>query len=92
MRYISTRGQAPTLTFKDALLKGLAEDGGLYVPEAWPRLTEETIRAFRGKPYAEVAFTVMAPFVDGEIEDDTLRALIQDAYATFHHSATTPVA
>lgn len=91
MRFISTRGQAPTLIFKDALLKGLAEDGGLYVPETWPRLTEETIRAFRGKPYAEVAFTVMAPFVDGEIEDDTLHALIQDAYATFHHSATTPL-
>lgn len=48
MEYISTRGTAPALTFKEALLVGLAEDGGLYVPREWPQFSAETIRSFRG--------------------------------------------
>ena len=91
MRYISTRGNAPTLSFKDALLVGLASDGGLYVPAAWPKLTLNDIRSFRGKPYTEVAFAVMSPFVGGEIDDVDLRQIIEEAYATFHHPAVTPL-
>ena len=63
MRYISTRGQAVAFSFNEALLAGLASDGGLYVPAAWPKLSFGEIRSFRGKPYAEVAFAVMSPFV-----------------------------
>ena len=70
---------------------GLAEDDGLYVPERWPRLEPDEIRAFRGLPYAEVAFRVIARFVDGEIDDGTLRAMIDEAYATFAHPAVVPL-
>ncbi len=67
MNYISTRGEAPTLGFEDVLLAGLARDGGLYVPETWPRLTRETIAAFAGRPFAEVAVEVIHPFTGGAI-------------------------
>ncbi len=91
MKYISTRGDAPALTFKEALLAGLASDGGLYVPESWPHFSLDEIKAFRGRPYADVAFEVMSKFVDGEIADDTLRNMINEAYSTFHHPATVPL-
>ena len=51
MRYVSTRGEAPPLGFMDVTLAGLARDGGLYVPEIWPRLSGETIAGFAGKPF-----------------------------------------
>src|SRR4051794_2165590 len=54
-RYISTRGEAPTLGFCDVMLTGLARDGGLYVPESWPQLSPDTIAGFFGRPYWEVA-------------------------------------
>lgn len=91
MEYISTRGTAPTLTFKEALLVGLAKDGGLYVPREWPQFSEETIRSFKGMSYTDVAFHVIQAFVDGEIEDAPLRAMIDEAYATFHHPAVVPL-
>ena len=91
MRYISTRGQAAAFSFNEALLAGLASDGGLYVPAAWPKLSFDEIRPFRGKPYAKVAFAVMSPFVGGEIDDVDLQQMIEEAYATFHHPAVTPL-
>ena len=68
-RYISTRGEAPSLGFCDVMLTGLARDGGLYVPETWPQLSSETIASFFGRPYWEVAVEVIRPFVAGEISD-----------------------
>ena len=65
MRYISTRGAAPALGFTDVLLAGLARDGGLYVPETWPRLTADEIRARRGLSYEESGFRIMRPYVGG---------------------------
>jgi len=59
VRYVSTRGEAPPLGFMDVTLAGLARDGGLYVPESWPRLPPETIAGFAGLPYAEVAVEVI---------------------------------
>ncbi|KQV44541.1 MULTISPECIES: threonine synthase [unclassified Rhizobium] len=91
MKYVSTRGEAPSLGFCDALLAGLARDGGLYVPESWPTLTKREIRALRGKSYQEIAFAILKPFVDGEIADDKFRAMIDEAYATFRHPAVTPL-
>ncbi len=91
MRYISTRGQAPALSFEDTLLDGLARDGGLYVPDAWPRFTADDFRALRGKPYAEVAFHVMRPFVGGDLTDDELGRVICDAYAAFDHQQVAPL-
>jgi len=91
MKYISTRGQAPELTFRQALLVGLADDGGLYVPQSWPTFTPDEIASFRAKPYAHVAFEVMRRFVDGDIPDPDLKAMIDEAYTTFHHPAVTPL-
>ncbi len=89
--YISTRGTAPRLGFCDAMLTGLARDGGLYVPETWPRLAPETIAAFAGRPYWEVAVEVIRPFVGGEISDADLGRMANEAYATFRHPAVVPL-
>jgi len=91
MRYVSTRGTAPTLDFAGATLAGLAADGGLYVPETWPTLSEEQIAALAGKSYAETAAAVMAPFVAGSLSQDELRALCDSAYGRFAHDAVTPL-
>ncbi|MCY0094182.1 threonine synthase [Hoeflea ulvae] len=91
MDYISTRGEAPNLGFSDALLAGLARDGGLYVPREWPTFTRKDIRAMRGQSYQEIAFRVMEPFTAGEIEPEALRAMIDEAYATFRHPAVAPL-
>lgn len=63
MHYISTRGQAPVLTFGEAMMTGLARDGGLYVPETVPQFTADDIAALAGLPYEEIAFRVMRPFM-----------------------------
>ena len=91
MRYISTRGEAPELGFDDALLTGLARDGGLYVPKAWPRLAPETIAAFAGKPFAEVAASILGLFAGDAIPRGELLAITRDAYARFGHPAVTPL-
>jgi threonine synthase len=91
MRYISTRGEAPILSFCDAVLAGLARDGGLYLPETWPKFSKKTIAAFAGKPFHEVAVEVLKPFVDGEISDTELLAMAKEAYSCFGHDAVTPL-
>jgi threonine synthase len=83
VKYVSTRGRAPVLAFDDVLLAGLAVDGGLYVPEAWPRLGEDRLHALAGRSYVEVATEVVWPFVEGALDRDVLSALLTEAYATF---------
>jgi threonine synthase len=92
MRYVSTRGEAPPLGFMDVTLVGLARDGGLYVPEAWPRLTPQAIAGFAGRPYAEVAVQVIAPFVGDAISEADLSRLAREAYGSFRHPAVVPIA
>src|SRR4051812_10667324 len=91
MRYISTRGQAPARDFADVLLAGLAEDGGLFMPETWPHFGPADWRALRGLPYAELAARVIQPFVGGSIPFEVLRGICRDAYAGFGHSAIAPL-
>lgn len=91
MKYVSTRGQAPELGFRDVLLSGLARDGGLYVPENWPVLDKSTIDAMAGAPYAEVAKTVLAPFVEGEIPKEDFDQMVDEAYKSFYHPAVAPL-
>jgi threonine synthase len=91
MRYVSTRGEAPPLGFADAMLAGLARDGGLYVPETWPRLDPATIAGFAGRPYAEVAVDVIRPFVDDAVPEADLARMAREAYGTFRHPATVPL-
>ena len=91
MKYVSTRGEAPELGFQDALLAGLARDGGLYIPETWPTLSEEEISSMAGQPYAETAKMVLAPFVEGEIPTVDFHKMVDEAYASFHHPAVAPL-
>jgi threonine synthase len=91
LRYVSTRGEAPELSFEDALMAGLARDGGLYMPKAWPRLSPETIAGFAGRPFHEVAVALLEPFVGGAIPRAELLAMARDAYARFGHPAVTPL-
>lgn len=91
MRYISTRGQAPALTFGEAMLTGLARDGGLYVPETIPTLTADQIAALAGLSYEETAFRVMRPFVGDTFTDAEFRGAINKAYAGFGHAARAPL-
>ncbi len=91
MKYISTRGKAPTLNFEDVLLTGLASDGGLYVPEHIPVYSKEEIASWAGLSYSELAFKVISPFVAGCIPDDDLKAMLEDTYGGFRHSAVAPL-
>ncbi len=91
MHYVSTRGEAPILDFEGVLLAGLAGDGGLYLPQSWPVFSAAEWRAMRGLSYAELAFTLMRPYVGGVIPDADFRRMINEAYATFGHKAVTPL-
>ncbi len=86
MRYVSTRGSAPVLDFGDTLLAGLADDGGLYVPESWPLLAD----GGQGD-YVQTAVEVMAPFVAGSIHEDDFAAMVSEAYAAFNVPDVTPL-
>jgi threonine synthase len=91
MRYISTRGQAPARDFADVLLTGLAEDGGLFMPDSWPHFSPADWRAMRGLPYPELAARVMQPFVGTSIPFGTLQTICREAYAGFGHPAVVPL-
>lgn len=91
MDYFSTRGGAPTIGFGDALLAGLAPDGGLYLPREWPLLDPDQIEGFAGRPYAEVAAEVVHPFAGEEFGRSELLELASSAYAGFTHAAVTPL-
>ena len=91
MRYISTRGEAPPLDFVEVTLAGLARDGGLYLPESWPRLEAPTIQKFAGRPYAEVAVEVIRPFVGEAIAEHELARMAREAYGSFRHPAVAPL-
>jgi threonine synthase len=91
MKYVSTRGSAPTLDFEGATLTGLASDGGLYVPSAWPSFSLDEIAAMRGLSYVETAVRVMLPFVGSSLSEAELRELCAQAYGAFAHDAVTPL-
>ncbi|RDD63544.1 threonine synthase [Ferruginivarius sediminum] len=91
MRYVSTRGQAPRLSFDDVLLAGLARDGGLYLPEEWPTLSPEELAGFAGRPYAEVAAAVMRPFLAESCAAEALDDLTARAYSSFARTGTCPL-
>jgi threonine synthase len=91
MHYLSTRGRAPVLGFSDAVLTGLAGDGGLYVPESWPKVSPAEIAAYANRPYAEVAYDIISRFTGGGIADADLRRIVDGAYAMFRHPSVTPL-
>ena len=91
MDYLSTRGEAPSLGFAEAMLAGLARDGGLYVPDTWPRLEPKTIAGIAGRSYAEVAVEVIRPFTGGAIAEADLARMAREAYGGFRHPAVAPL-
>ncbi|MBL8895356.1 MAG: threonine synthase [Rhizobiales bacterium] len=91
MKYVSTRGEAAEIGFEDAMLAGLATDGGLYVPKDWPRMTPSEFAALRGRPYPEIAEAVISRFTDGAIPAGRLRQMLKEAYAEFRHPAVVPL-
>ncbi|MBD2103998.1 threonine synthase [Leptolyngbya sp. FACHB-261] len=91
MQYISTRGSAPALTFPDAVLAGLASDGGLYLPESYPQFSAAEWQKLATLPYPELAARIMEPYVGSSIPYSTLLALAQQTYSKFHHPAIAPL-
>lgn len=84
MKYVSTRGKAPDLNFEEAMLTGLARDGGLYVPEIYPTLSSQQISSFSTKSYEEVAFEIMKPFVVIRFQMMNLKELLNLHMLVFH--------
>ncbi len=91
MIYESTRGRATPLGFADATLTGLAEDGGLFLPQSWPILTADEIRSLRGLPYAQLAYRIVSSFTGADIPQETLARLTHEAYSRFSHRAIAPL-
>lgn len=91
MQFVSTRGRAPVLGFCDAVLAGLAADGGLYVPASWPQIGADEIAGFAGQSYADVAYAIISRFVGDEIDSATLKAIVTAAYAGFRHPSVAPL-
>ena len=90
MHYLSTRGRAPELPFDEVVLTGLAADGGLYVPSRYPTVGPKEIAAFAGRPYAETAEALIAPFAEG-LPPGLLPEAARGAYASFSHAAVAPL-
>ena len=90
--YISTRGGVPPQSFTDVLLQGLAPDGGLYIPEEYPKLDLDDMRHMAGVPYADIAYKVTAPFVGDAIPSDVYKRILQEVYQdAFGHSCVAPL-
>ncbi|MBJ6726735.1 threonine synthase [Geomesophilobacter sediminis] len=90
MKYISTRGNIAPINFKEAVMMGLATDGGLLLPESIPQVSPETLKEWRTLSYPELAFAVISLYAD-DIPAADLRGLIDRSYATFSHPEITPL-
>lgn len=91
MRFVSTRGQAPAVSFSDAILAGLAPDGGLYMPEAWPALDEKAIASFATGEYSWTAFEILSRFFDDREIGDALAGICFEAYENWAHPSVVPL-
>ena len=91
MKFISTRLDAPALSFEEVVLQGLASDGGLYVPEFLPQFTAHDISKMKKMTYEELFFEVTRHFIDGEIDPETYKKIIEKSYKNFSHSAIAPL-
>jgi threonine synthase len=89
--YISTRGQAPVASFAEVLLAGLAPDGGLYLPQAWPQFSADELAAFTGLSYQEAAYRVLSRFTGPSFSETELREAIIAAYSDFDAPEIAPL-
>jgi threonine synthase len=90
MLYLSTRGHPEQVDFREVTLRGLAPDGGLYVPERWPRLCHQEISDLKVLSYSEIAARILAEFAGNPLPVDELEAICSDAYADFDHPEVAP--
>lgn len=92
MEYRSTRGGETAQSFTDVLLKGLASDGGLFIPEEWPSLSAEQIQKLAGAPYVDIAKAVTAPFIGNDIAPEAMERIFAETYqGEFKHSCVAPL-
>jgi threonine synthase len=91
MKFVSTRGEAQSLGFSDAVLTGLASDGGLYVPEALPQFSQQQISAWAGLDYPALMYEIISPFVGDEIPSGDLIEIIDRSYQKFNHVGYAPL-
>jgi threonine synthase len=91
MRYVSTRGGVESVSFSQAVMMGLATDGGLLLPVSFPQLDTATLRRWTELPFRELAVAVMLPFVGDDIGEYELQELVERSYASFAHPEVTPM-
>lgn len=91
MKYISTRGAAPALSFEEVVLAGLASDGGLYVPERLPEFSMAEITALQPLSYPELAYNIISRFTGESIDKEALNRIISESYKQFRHAAIAPL-
>ncbi|MDX1430426.1 MAG: pyridoxal-phosphate dependent enzyme, partial [Rhodothermales bacterium] len=91
MRYVSTRGDAAALDFEDVLLAGLASDGGLYVPDFWPKLSAEEVQELAGLDYVDTALRIMTPYVENSIDEHAFAAIVRETYDRFDDKDVAPL-
>lgn len=91
MKFVSTRIKAPSLSFEEVVMQGLANDGGLYVPEFLPKFSEKDIAKMRKMTYQELFFEITRHFIDNEIDTTTYKAIIEKSYKNFSHEAIAPL-
>ena len=92
MRYISTRGNMLSKAFSEVVLSGLASDGGLAIPESYPRISKSELEQWRNLNYPDLAFKIISKFVD-DIPETDLRSIIDRTYTpeAFHNDEITPL-
>jgi threonine synthase len=91
MRYISTRGGVEPISFSQAVMMGLATDGGLLLPEKIPSVDAETLKRWAGLSFQQLAVEVMLPYVGDDLSRTELTELVAKSYASFTHQEITPV-
>jgi threonine synthase len=92
VNYVSTRGSGPAQSFEEVLLSGLARDGGLYVPDGWPQVAMDDIRALAPMPYTDIVTRIVRPFIEVELVSDAdLSRIVEAAYAGFRHPEIAPL-
>lgn len=90
MQYISTRGGIDPVSFTEAVMMGLADDGGLLLPRAIPRIGSETFNGWKNLSYPQLAFEIMSRFID-DIPDADLRTIINRSYSSFDTEEVVPM-
>ncbi|MBP5640120.1 MAG: hypothetical protein J6X55_11620, partial [Victivallales bacterium] len=90
-KYISTRGNVSGLNFKDAVMMGLADDGGLLLPAEIPHIDSDTLKRWKALSYPELAYEVMSPFIGDAVPADDLKVLVNRSYSTFTAKEVVPV-